>query len=570
MKNKLFVFLTIIIIASCNSTETGNPSQPPVSIPKETGHVRAAVRSAPFSRGVNFSEWFESFSAHSIPFTKYNEQDFADLKSLGADVIRLPIRMHSMTFGAPDYIFDPLLFKFLDFAVDLAEKYELYIIIDNHSFDPAAATSPDIDKILLPVWAQIAQRYKDRSGYVVYEILNEPHGINDERWGEIQGLVIQEIRKYDKKHAIVVGGTEYNSIAKLSKIPNYSDTNLIYTFHFYDPYLFTHQGASWGSPPVLTNLAGVPFPADRKRMPRIPADLRGTWIESSLNNSYAGDASPSKLYRTLDTAVSFSIDRDVPVFCGEFGVFIPNSIQEDRVRWYDFVTDALDRRNISRASWDYFGGFGIFKPGGINFNSDLNIDVVKALAFTPPAQIPRVVQTLKTELIIYDDYPNRELSAGNWGDKTDFSLYETNDVKGEFAIRWADALQYNAFLFVFRQDTDFSELVEAGYSLEFLARTTKPVNFDARFLNPESASSIPWRIRYTIDEKTLPADGNWHVIRIPLADMSEHGAWINAKQEWVSPQGKFSWKNINRLEFVAEYGDMKGQCVWFDEIKVTK
>jgi len=555
---------------SCNSTEKGNLSQTPIVIEKETGPVQAAVRSAPFSRGVNFSEWFESFSAQTIPFTKYKEEDFADLKSLGADVIRLPIRMHSMTRGAPDYTFDSLFLKFLDFAVDLAEKYELYIIIDNHSFDPVAATSNDIDKILIPVWAQIAQRYKDRSGYVVYEVLNEPHGISDERWGEIQGIVIDEIRKYDKKHAIIVGGTEYNSIAKLSKIPKYTDENLIYTFHFYEPYLFTHQGASWGSPPVLTNLAGVPFPADRKRMPKIPADLRGTWIESSLNNNYAGDASPSKLYRILDTAVSFSIERDVPVFCGEFGVFIPNSIQEDRVRWYDFVTDALDRRNISRASWDYFGGFGIFNPGGINFNSDLNIDVVKALAFTPPAQIPCVAKILKTELIIYDDYPNRELSAGNWGDKTDFSLYETTDVKGDFAIRWADALQYNAFCFIFRQDADFSELVEAGYSLEFFARTTKPVNFDVRFLNPESASSIPWRIRYTIDEKTLPADGNWHIIRIPLADMKEHGAWINAKQEWVSPQGKFSWKNISRLEFVAEHGDMKGQCVRFDEIRVTK
>ena len=134
---------------------------------------------------MNFSGWFEAYSAQGIPFTRYAEEDFAHVKSLGADVVRLPVRMHSMTAGAPSYTLDPLLLGFLDCAVDWAEKHELYIIIDNHSFDPVEATANDIDTILIPVWEQIARRYKDRGNYVIYEILNEPHGISDQRWGEI-------------------------------------------------------------------------------------------------------------------------------------------------------------------------------------------------------------------------------------------------------------------------------------------------------------------------------------------------------------------------------------------------
>ena len=566
MKNKLpIIFLAGILLAACGSTETSLKNV-------EERQPDAALRSAPFSRGVNFSGWFESFSAGGIPFTKYAEQDFADVKSLGVDVIRLPVKMHSMTGGAPDYTIDPLLFKFLDMAVDWAEKYEIYIIIDNHSFDPVKGIENDIDRILIPVWSQVARRYKDRSDYVVYEILNEPHGISDARWGEVQGMAIEAIRRIDQKHAIVVGGTDYNSIGKLSAIPRYSDPNLIYTFHFYDPYLFTHQGASWGGPPLLTPLAGIPFPADHRRMPRIPSELRGTWIEGSLNYSYANDATYTKLSSTLDRAVAFSRDRDVPVFCGEFGVYMINSHNEDRVRWYAFAADALDRRNISRTSWDYYGGFGVFNSDRGDFNYDLNTEVVSAMGFTPPEQIRRSLEPLNAGFVIFDDYPNRRfVSAGYWGDgNTAFSLYDTNSARGEFSILWGNINQYNMFWFSFDSGGDFSRLASEGYCLEFLARAEKPVRFDVRFVNPENVRFVPWRMRYTIDENILPPDGNWHVVRVPLAGMSEHGAWINATQTWIGPRGEFTWKNVRQLEFVCEHMDMKDLYVRFDEIKISR
>jgi endoglucanase len=564
MKKKMYLFLVIaVIFSTCNTTESSWRYM-------EHGHVDAVVLSPPFSRGVNFSAWFETFSAQSISFTKYTEEDFANVKSLGADVVRLPIRLHSMTNGSPDYIIDPLLFKFLDLAIDWAEKHELYIIIDNHSFDPVQPTDYNIDRILLPVWAQVAQRYKDRSDFVVYEILNEPHGISDARWGEIQGMAIETIRRYDQTRWIIVGGTDYNSIGKLFSIPEYDDPYLIYTFHFYDPYLFTHQGATWGGPPLLTNLTGLPFPAEGRRMPRLPSDLRGSWVESSLIYSYVNDSRPSTLYRTLDRAVAFSRERNVPIFCGEFGVLMWNSPNEDRVRWYEIVTAAMNRRNIAWTSWDYFGGFGIFNfDGRGDFHSDLNVEVVRAMGFTPPPQVPRSEEPIRDGFIIYDDFPNRVLSVGFWGENADFSLYETRTNTGEFAIRWGNASQYNIFWFGFDRNGNLSDLVQA-HSLEFYARTETPVIFDVRFMNSGISNSIPWRMRYTINEDILPPDGRWHRIRIPLADMSEHGAWINVTREWLTPRNQFSWNDVSQLEFVAEHMDMYGFAVWFDDIKITR
>jgi endoglucanase len=558
---KIILLFAAAVLAGCNTTETA-------AVDFSEGEVNAVIRQTPFSKGVNFSGWFESGRAEAIPFTKYNEQDFVNVKSLGADVIRLPIRMHSMTSGSPDYTIDPLLFKFLDMAVNWAEKYGIYIIIDNHSFDPVKNTENNIDKILIPVWEQVARRYKDRSNYVIYEILNEPHGISDSRWGEVQGLAIDAIRKIDSKHFIIAGGTEYNSIGKLSLIPAYKDDKIIYTFHFYDPYLFTHQGASWGTPPLLTTLAGVPFPYDGKRMPKISSELRGTWIESSLKNDYKRASDPKTLYSTLDKAVSFSRERNVPVFCGEFGVYMINSLNEDRVRWYGIVTTALAKRNISRASWDYFGGFGIFNSeGGGNFSSDLNTDVARAMGFTPPVQTPRRQEPLRKSVTIYDDYPDREISCGYWDETTDFSLYDANSAGGEFSIRWGNAKQYNTFYFAFNNCLNLSEIADKGI-LELKARTVNPVLFDIRFVNPENQNSIPWRMRYTINDKILPPDGKWHTIRIPLNSMEDMGAWLSSTQKWLPSQKKFSWSNIKQLDIVAEHGDMKGVCVWFDDIKL--
>jgi len=565
MKNKLDLLLLFgLVFTTCGITANSTLS---INDYLETGYVDAVLASVPFSRGINFSGWFESSSAQRISFTQYDEQDFADVKSLGVDVIRLPVRLHDMTNGEPSHTLDPLFFKLLDFAVDWAEKYQIYLIIDNHSFHPVDPTTDDIDKVLLPVWAQVAQRYKDRP-YVVYEILNEPHGISDERWGEVQGMAIETIRRYDQKTPIIVGGTDYNSYNKLSALPYYDDPNLIYTFHYYDPFLFTHQGASW-SPP-LEYLVGIPFPADKSRMPKVPFRLWGTWVRNAVRE-YPNDSSPSKLLDIMDKVVAFSNERNVPVFCGEFGVYMRFSPPEDRVLWYEFASNALDKRNIPRASWDYYGGFGVFNfEGKGDFHSDLNTDVVRAMGFTPPVQVPRLVEPLRTGFTLFDDYTSREISSGFWGDEdTDFSFYGTNAAEGEFAIHWDNAGQYDAFFFAFRRNGDFSELFEAGYCIEFLARTERPVSFSVRFLNHENAASIPWRMVYMIDENNLPPDGKWHKIRIPLRDMYEQGAWVGMEERWLNPRNEFTWGNIERLEFAAEDMSLKGYSIWFDSIKIT-
>lgn len=581
------LFGIVVVVAGCadqnnaiagarpgDTVEEDNYTLGPLDFPAVASHYPA-----PFSKGVNFSEWFQSPSPQTIPFTKYTEETFEQAKSLGVDVVRLPLNLHSFINGAAGCTLDPLFLRLLDQAVDWAEKNEIYLILDNHSFDPVANTPEDIGDILIPVWTQMADRYKNRSEYVIYEILNEPHGIGDDIWGEIQGRTIAAIRSRDTTHTIIVGGTGYNSIGALSAIPEYSDDNLIYTFHFYDPYLFSHQGETWGSPPNLRNLKGVPFPPDAHALPAVPAELKGTWVEYNLKNQYPQEGLPAALAATLNKASEFSNARKAPVFCGEFGVYMINSLQKDRVRWYTAVAQFLGERGVARTSWDYFGGFGLFKSpsGGVaggGFYSDLNVEVVKSMGFTPPEQ--RASEKTRTGFILYDDYPRNGTSIVCWesggaADSPFFSAYADAGgiADGDYCLLWKNPTQYHSFMFTFPGSIDWTYLKDNGYAVRFKVKTNADVSFDIRFVDVESAERLPWRMKFTVDSETAPADNAWHTVVMPLDAMTEHGAWVNATQEWLSPRGEFSWEHIDTLAFVAEAGAFTGE-VWIDSIEVVK
>jgi len=279
-----------------------------------TGFQIIHSQDTPFSRGVNLTNWFQAGSAGQIQFTKYTKQDFKNIKSLGCDVIRLPINLHFMTDGEPEYILDPLFLEFLDEAVGWAEEVDIHLILDNHTFDPASSTDPSVGGVLEKVWAQMAIHYRDAHSKILYEILNEPHGIADATWNTIQQGVIDTIRTIDSTHTIIVGGVDYNSYNKLASIPEYADTNLIYTYHFYDPFIFTHQGASWVTP-SMEPLSGVPYPYHPDSMPGLPSSLNGTWVGSGYNN-YHNVGYDSIVKQWLDIAINFREERQVPYFAG--------------------------------------------------------------------------------------------------------------------------------------------------------------------------------------------------------------------------------------------------------------
>lgn len=521
----------------------------------------------PFSKGVNLTGWFQTSSPRQIQFTKYTKQDLIQIKNLGCDVIRLPINLHFMTNGSPDYVIDPLFFDFLDQVVDWAEELQIHLLLDNHTFDPNANTEPSVEGTLLKVWPQMAAHYKNRSDYIYYEILNEPHGITTAVWCQIQQKVINAIRAIDTKHTIVVGPSGYNSYNELNNMPVYTDNNLIYTFHFYDPFVFTHQGATWTS--YMQDLSGIPFPYNASTMPATPASAKGTWVESSLNN-YKNEGSVAKVKQLLDVAVNFKTSRNVKLFCGEFGVYIPNSPHADRVYWYDVVRKYLEEKGITWTTWDYQGGFGLFEKGTSElFDYDLDTEILKSLNFNIPAQSEFVIAPETKSMDIYTDYLGQSVfESGNAGNGT-IDYYSSDAQTGKYSIYWTGSNQYAGPGFNFKPDKDFSKLVGSNYELDFWVKSDSPgTKFQVRFIDSKSATAgdHPWRISYDIDQTKVTWNGTWQHVRVPLANLRETGSWDSS---WFNPEGKFDWKSVDRLEIISEFNALGSQKIWFDEIRIN-
>ena len=523
----------------------------------------------PFHRGVNLTTWLQAASTRQIQFTKFTKQDLTNIKSLGCDVIRLPINLHYMTDGEPNYIVDPLFFYFLDQIVDWCEELELHLILDNHTFDVASSTDSNVDKVLVPIWTQMAEHYKGRSGRLYYEILNEPHGIADARWGQIQQKVIDAIRAVDQTHTIVVTGAGWGSYNNLKNLPIYADPNLIYSFHFYDPFLFTHQGASWTSPSMVP-LAGVPFPYKSRRMPTCPEELKGTWVQSALT-SYRNEGTVSRVRQLINVAIDFRNQRQVPVFCGEFGVYMRNSDDEQRVYWYEIVRTYLEDNGIPWTSWDYQGGFGLFKAGTNElFEHDLNIPMVEALGLTPPEQTPFVMTPDLAGFEMYTDYLAPGVRNSSWISKGTVDYYsDAQPAAGAYCIHCTGLDRYNAIAFDFKPDKDLTQLVQKGCTLDFWVRGNSPgARFDVRFLDTKTTDpkDHPWRMGKTIDQTNTAWDGQWHHVQIPLKSFVDRGSWDGA---WFNPQGLFDWAAVDRFEIVSEYHSLAGMDFWFDNIRVA-
>ena len=517
----------------------------------------------PFSKGVNLTGWFGASDARSVPFNKFTKKDLQDIKSLGCDVIRLPITLHYMTNGAPDYTIDPIFYNYLDQVIDWTEELQLNLIIDNHTIE--VAKSKDVETPLLKIWPQMARHYKNRSASIFYEILNEPNTLLASDWAAIQAKVVDSIRAYDSIHTILVTGADWGGISGMTNLKKLKDNNLIYSFHFYDPFLFTHQGASWASPSMV-DLSGVPFPYDAARMPVCPASLKGTWVEGSLNSAYRTDGTVAKLKSTIDGAIRYAVTNGVKIFCGEMGVYNLNSPVADRVEWYKAVSGYLTEKSIPWTMWDYQGGFGLFNKGSNEiFEYDVNRPMVEAMGFTAPPIKQYVMRADSVPFDIYTDFPGEGILQGGAGD-----LFSTDVHEGNYSILLTDLAKYSNLEFKFKLTKDLSKLAAANYTVDFWVKADSPgSSVVLRFIDTKTAdpNDHPWRKDYTVNSSVAPFDGQWHQVQIPLKNFIDIGSWDN--NAWYTSTNSFDWKAVDRFQIVAENMALTGKKFWFDDIKIN-
>jgi len=260
----------------------------------------------------------------------------------------------------------------------------------------------------------------------------------------------------------------------------------------------------------------------------------------------------------------------VKLFCGEFGVYIPNSPHADRVFWYDVVRKYLEEKGITWTIWDYQGGFGIFEKGTSElFDYDLDTEILKSLNFNVPEQKDFTIVPDNKPFDIFTDFISQSIvESGSAGNGT-IDYYSSAFQSGKYSIYWTGSNQYAGPGFDFKPDKDLSKLLANNYELDFWVKGDSPnTKFEIRFVDSKStvAGDHPWRISYTIDQTKVTWNGTWQHLKIPLKSFKETGSWDNA---WYSPVGKFDWKEVSRLEIISEFNALGTQKIWFDDIRIN-
>ena len=229
-------------------------SQPPKS--EEIGLSHPASRDGRF-RGVNLA-----FGLVQEELLRLLAEDW------NANLVRVCLNFH---WNQEDFLItesDPYCYKAedlvkLDHFIDVCERFGLRVIIEPHQFIGYRyfGESGFLDKgdyrlwsdfkfhdHLIRFWKEVARRYADRGEVIYgYDLLNEPHELEPEEgtpsdWNLLAKRITDAIREVDTQHAIIVESINYASATAFKELKPTGDPNTIYSFHFYRPFTFTHQG----------------------------------------------------------------------------------------------------------------------------------------------------------------------------------------------------------------------------------------------------------------------------------------------------------------------------------------
>ncbi|MCL2800716.1 MAG: glycoside hydrolase family 5 protein [Treponema sp.] len=325
-------------------------------------------------RGLNMGGWLSQIDAiqekdpDSFPGidkhmeTFITEKDFVNVKSWGFDHVRVPVDSY-LFFDDND---EPVKNRIanLDRAVELSKKNGLKMILDLHEcpgHDFSEVTKSPVQKLFEDndtylnktekIWTYLSEKYSNET-HVLFETLNEPVAPSPEIWNKVKDRLCKVIRRYAPNSTIITGSNMWNWPNMFSSLTPFDDDNVIYSVHFYEPLLFTHQKAPWmlNSPEIREERT-------------YPCDYGDGFIRKYGFTQSQGKWDRDRFLKEFEPVSEFSKKYNAPVICNEFGVYTPVELNA-QLRWYEDLLSVLKEINIGFSYWNYKNlDFGIISIG---------------------------------------------------------------------------------------------------------------------------------------------------------------------------------------------------------------
>ncbi|MEO5758067.1 MAG: cellulase family glycosylhydrolase [Mesorhizobium sp.] len=378
----------------------------------------AQAASFAMKRGLNLDQWTTWPGEDQwgdpkaiLPYPEWRkflgEDDLKALKDAGFDFLRMPVDPSPFLSEKTTALRSDLYASVLD-SVRMINHAGLKVIVDMHLIPSGASRKVGMGNVMDD--PETFDRYVDmvrKMGRtlagedpekVAFELMNEPivdcDADGTSLWPQRQRKLFAAARASATRLTLILTGACYSAASSLEKIDPKAipDDNVIWTFHSYDPFLLTHQGATWAGD-FIPYVTGLPYPLTAIPRAQLDATLdtirarikaEAPWARRSgllayLDEQVASMDSTDKLlglmdapFRKVEAWAKANGIKPENITLGEFGM-----IRQEYGNGYvmpaeyraAYVSDMIGRaeaHGFSWSVWSYGGAFGIVDA----FNGD--------------------------------------------------------------------------------------------------------------------------------------------------------------------------------------------------------
>jgi endoglucanase len=345
------------------------------------GPARAAPpprRIAVLARGVNITGWFR-FPTSRDPTalrTWLSDPAIADLRAAGFTFVRLAVD--------PDVVAPAPARLALIAAIRRLQRRGLGVVVSPHPVHWALDTKESDRTRLIAFWRALAPLLRPLPLDLTFpETLNEPVFRDDPAaWWRLRRRLLAVIRAALPAATIIVTGPDWDSIDGLLSTPPEADTDLVYSFHFYDPGELTAL-AAYRHDLDRAALRRLPFPAHDPADCEAAAAARDSTTRGFVHFYCAMHWDAAHVRARLARAAAWARARGVALLAGEFGASAALNAKA-RLAWLRLVRETCAADQIGWALWGYDDVMGLNVARPPKRRPGLDPAVLAALGLSSP------------------------------------------------------------------------------------------------------------------------------------------------------------------------------------------
>ncbi|SES79253.1 glycoside hydrolase family 5 protein [[Clostridium] polysaccharolyticum] len=309
-----------------------------------------------FQKGINIEHWISRTADPEHFHIFLTEENIKDIAKMKFDHIRLIVDYNIIQ--KKDGSLNKSSLNYVEDCIKWCKKHNLHAILvlhknagtvfDEHESSDALFIDFRLQERFIQLWSALSARLFSYQDILAFEISNQLiDQTKAKKWNELVKCCTVAIRHSAPSIKILIGGVQSNSLETIRLLEPPMDDNIVYSFHCYEPMMFSHQNTYW----VKSMQSGlkISYPQTAKEAPK-KSHKYDTFCPRPL---FESNSIGQPFFEILfGEAVSMAEYYDIPLYCGEFGV-IALADPEDALVWFTDITAIFKKYKIGYAMWNY-------------------------------------------------------------------------------------------------------------------------------------------------------------------------------------------------------------------------